>query len=67
MSVNKTARQIIADLKQQYKGDQEALEEIERREKDIAYIEAKEKQGGYTGQPAIGVARMLEADLKTWF
>lgn len=63
----RTAKQIIESLKNEYKGDSEALEEIARRENDIKYIEEQESKGGYTGQPSVGVALMLESDLKTWY
>lgn len=63
----KTARQIIAELKEKYSDNTDALEEIARRENDINYIETKEQQGGYNGQSAVGLAKMLEAELATWF
>lgn len=62
----RTTAEIIKALKKKYKDDPEAMEEIERREKDIAYIEKKEATGNYSGQPSIGMAKMLEADLEYW-
>lgn len=62
----RTAKEIIKALKKKYKGDPEAMDEIERREKDIAYIEKKEAAGNYSGQPSIGMAKMLEAELEYW-
>lgn len=66
MSKKTTATAIIKALKAKYKDDPEAMEEIERREKDIEYIEKKEAAGNYSGQPSIGMAKMLEADLEYW-
>ena len=62
----RTAAEIIKALKKKYKDDPEALDEIARREKDIAYIEKKEAAGNYSGQPSLGMAEMLEADLAYW-
>lgn len=62
----RTTKQIIKALKEKYKDDPEALDEIARREKDIAYIEKKEAAGNYSGQPSLGMAKMLEADLEYW-
>ena len=62
----RTAAEIIKALKKKYKDDPEALDEIARREKDIEYIEKKEAAGNYSGQPSLGMAKMLEADLEYW-
>lgn len=62
----KTAKQIIEELKKKYKDDSEAMEEITRAEKDIEYIEKKEKAGNYSGQSSIGYAKMIAADLEYW-
>lgn len=58
---------IIDRLLEEYKDDPEALEEIERAIVDIEYVERKEAEGGYDGQPSIGHAMMLEDFLHTWY
>lgn len=63
----KTPEQIIKELKEKYKDDAEALEEINRTEIDIKYAQEQEEKGNYNGQPAIGIAKMLVDDLKVWF
>lgn len=63
----KTARQIVEELKKQYKDDPEALEEIERREADIKYVEMLEKKVDYDGQPSIGIAYELQRTLSDWY
>lgn len=62
----KTARQMIEDLKQQYKDDPETLEEISRGEKNLDYIERKEAEGNYTGISSINYVKMLKADIEYW-
>ena len=62
----RTTAEIIKALKKQYKDDPEALDEINRRERDIEYIEKKEAAGNYKGQTSLSMAKMLEADLKYW-
>ena len=61
------SREIIDRLLEEYKDDPEALEEIERAIIDIEYVERKEADGGYDGQPSIGHAMMLEDSLHTWY
>lgn len=60
------ANEIITKLKKKYKGDNEAIDMIEQAERDIRYIEAKEKKGNYSGQPSISKAMELEAYLNDW-
>lgn len=60
------ANEIITKLKKKYKGDNEAIDMIEQAERDIRYIEAKEKKGNYSGQSSIGKAMELEAYLNDW-
>lgn len=62
----RTTAQIIKALKEKYKDDTEAMDEINRREKDIEYVEKKEATGNYSGQPSLGMVKMLEADLEYW-
>ena len=61
------SREIIDRLLEEYKDDPEALEEINRRIVDIEYVEKREAEGGYDGQPSIGHAMMLEDFLHTWY
>lgn len=61
-----TAKQIIEELKKKYKDDSNALDELARAEKDIEYIEKREKSGNYNGQTSIGYAKMIAADLEYW-
>lgn len=61
------SREIIDRLPEEYKDDPEVLEEIERRIIDIEYVERKEEEGGYDGQPSTGHAAMLEDFLHTWY
>ena len=61
------SREIIDRLLEEYKDDPEALEEIERAIIDIEYVERKEAEGGYDGQPSTGHAAMLEDFLHTWY
>ena len=64
----KTENKVIIDrLLEEYKDDPEVLEEIERRIIDIEYVERKEAEDGYDGQPSIGHAMMLEDFLHTWY
>lgn len=65
--MSKKAWEIIADLEKKYAGDEEALEEIERAKGDIRYIEKQEAAGGYTGQPAEGLALELKDHLEVWY
>ena len=58
---------IIDRLLKKYKDDPEALEEINRRIIDIEYIEKREEDGEYDGQPSKGMAMMLEDFLHTWY
>ena len=58
---------IIDRLLEEYKDDPEALEEIERAIIDIEYVERKEAEGDYEGQPSTGHAAMLEDFLHTWY
>lgn len=62
----RTAKEIISELKEKYKDDPEALDEINRRENDIEYIQEKEASGNYNGQSSLGMAKMLESDLEYW-
>jgi hypothetical protein len=56
----------IAELKQRYKDDADALDEIERATRDVEYIENREATGSYSGQPSDGFLEMLEANLEYW-
>lgn len=58
---------IIDRLLEEYREDSEALEEIKRAIVDIEYVERKEADGGYKGQPSTGHAAMLEDFLHTWY
>lgn len=58
---------IIDRLLEEYKDDPEALEEIDRAIIDIEYVERKEAEGSYDGQPSTGHAAMLEDFLHTWY
>ena len=60
-------KEIIDKLLEGYKDDPEVLEEINRAIIDIEYIERKEAEGGYEGQPSTGHAMMLEEHLHTWY
>lgn len=67
MDENRTVEEIIKQLEEKYAGDDEAMEVIEDAKEDIEYIQEKEKEGGYDGQPSIGRALELEAHLETWY
>ena len=43
------------------------MEVINRTKEDIEYIEEREKEGDYTGQPAVGRALETEDTLATWY
>ncbi len=62
--------QIIKDtiekLKKKYAFDSDVLENIEKAEKDIAYILTKERDPEYIGQSALGYLRMFEDNLEYW-
>ena len=58
---------IVDRLLIEYKDDPEALEEIKRAIIDIEYVERKEAEGGYDGQPSTGHIAMLEDFLHTWY
>ena len=60
-------QEIIDRLLEEYKGDQEALEVIQKAIIDIEYVERKEAEGNYNGQHSLGHAMMLEAHLHTWY
>lgn len=56
-----SATQIIERLEQDYKDDEDALEEIERAKKNIKYIESqKDFKGQSPWQCAVSLAGMLE-------
>ena len=56
-----SAKQIIERLEQDYKDDENALEEIERAKKNIKYIESqKDYKGQSPWQCAASLAGMLE-------
>lgn len=56
-----SATQIIERLEQDYKDDEDALEEIERAKKNIKYIESqKDYKGQSPWQCAVSLAGMLE-------
>lgn len=56
-----SATQIIERLEQDYKDDEDALEEIERAKKNIEYIESrKDYKGQSPWQCAVSLAGMLE-------
>ena len=61
------SREIIDRLLEEYKDDPEALEEINRRIVDIEYVEKREAEGSYDGQPSKGMATILEDFLHTWY
>ena len=65
--MSKQAWDIIAQLEEQYAGDDEVLEIIENAKKDIEYIEKQEAAGNYTGQPAEGKAEELRGFLEEWY
>lgn len=56
----------IDELKERYKDDADALDEIERGTSDIEYIENREATGSYSGQPSDGFLETLEATLEYW-
>lgn len=58
-----TANEIISHLKEQYKDDTEALEVIERTEKNIAYIKS---QKDYKGQTPKQCALECAGNLLYW-
>lgn len=56
-----SAAEIIASLKQRYSDDAEALEEIARAEKNIAYIKRRKNYEGQTPwQCAVSLADNLD-------
>jgi hypothetical protein len=56
-----TADEIISQLENQYKDDEEALESIERAKTDIAYIRAQKDYDGQTPkQKALECAGTLD-------
>lgn len=56
-----SATQIIERLEQDYKDDEDALEEIERAKKNIKYIESQKYYKGQSPwQCAVSLAGMLE-------
>ena len=65
--MKETTQKIIDRLKAEYKDDPEAIEEIERHIRDIEYVERKEAEGNYNGQPSIGLAYGLERHLCDWY
>ena len=58
-----TASEIISQLKEEYKENAEALEDIERAKKNIAYIK---KQKDYKGQTPKQCALELAGNLLFW-
>lgn len=58
-----TADEIISQLEKQYKDDADAIEDIERTKKNIAYIK---KQKGYKGQTPKQCAIELAGNLAYW-
>lgn len=65
--MSKEAWDIIAELEEQYSGDDEVLEIIEGAKKDIEYIEKQEETGNYTGQSSEGKAEELRGFLEEWY
>ena len=65
--MEKTARDIIAELEKIYSSDEDAMEVIETAKRDIEYIQEKENAGGYTGQSSIGKAQELRGFLEEWY
>lgn len=65
--MREATQKIIDKLKTKYKDDPEAMEEIKRCIIDIEYVERKEAEGGYEGQPSIGHAYSLERHLADWY
>lgn len=64
----RTENKVIIDrLLEKYKNDPEVLEIIVRSIVDIEYVEGKEAEGDYQGQPSTGHAAMLEDFLHTWY
>ncbi len=59
----KTADEIISILEEQYKGDTDALEDIERAKKNIEYIK---QQKEYKGQTPRQCALELAGTLEYW-
>ena len=59
-------KKMIKRLKEEYKDDPDAMEEIVRCIIDIEYVEKKEANGDYKGQPSIGIAYGLERYLRDW-
>lgn len=60
---NMTASEIISQLRKEYKQDSEALEVIERAEKNIEYIK---KQKDYKGQTPKQCALSVAGELLYW-
>lgn len=58
-----TANEIISHLEEQYKDDPDALEDIERAKKNIAYIKS---QKDYDGQTPKQCALSLAGELMYW-
>lgn len=56
----------IEALEEKYKDDTDALEIIERRKTDIAYIESRICDGDYTGQTPFQLIMSLERHLLDW-
>lgn len=60
---NLTAQEIIDDLEKRYSDDADAMEEIARAKKNIAYIE---NQKNYKGQTPWQFAVSLAGNLEYW-
>ena len=58
-----TVAEIIRQLEEEYKDDADAIEDIERAKKDIAYIES---QKDYKGQTPEQRALWLAGHLEYW-
>ena len=65
-SSNPEVKKRIEALEEKYKDDDDALEQIQMRKIDIAYIERKISEGDYQGQTPIQVVGCLEGHLLMW-
>lgn len=66
MKETRTAWEVIKELEEKYKDDDEAMEYIERRKEDIKYLEEVEKDPSYDGNTPLESALDLEAGLEMW-
>ena len=67
MSETRSVEEIIKQLEKKYADDEDAMEVINDAKEDIDYIIEREKEGNYTGQPAIGKALEIEGLLEMWY